>query len=499
MAWLFYLLGLSIAIEGALHVWFSRPALYFWSGLNFLFIIAIAVTTAFYFNIFGIAMIITCLYRVFNNLRILKGRMHQGYLRRATRRTGYWLATMQFAIAAALGLWRELSPNSHSVWLVFTLSQFLATIVLTLSLRHQLSHTRPPRLAKNYPDVQLPSLTVAIPARNETDDLQICLESLVASNYPKLEIIVLDDCSQNKHTPEIIRSFAHDGVRFIKGEEPKPTWLAKNQAYDQLARQASGEYIVFCGVDVRFAPDSLRQLVSQALSRKKRMISILPREQDGLGSPMAIVQSIRYWWELAPPRRMFRRPAVLSSCWLIERQTLLRAGGFAAVTRTISPEAYFAKVSMFNDGYSFLRSNSKLAIASAKQPIDQRETAIRVRYPQLHRRPEQVFLVTIAEIVFLLAPFLVAFLGGLWRIGFIAETLAILSCLALTADYWQMAHVTGLSRLPFALVGLPVMICSDIVILHRSMWQYEFSEVIWKGRNVCIPVMHAYPGLPKIN
>jgi len=72
-------------------------------------------------------------------------------------------------------------------------------------------------------------------------------------DYPKLEIIVLDDCSQNKHTPEIIRSFAHDGVRFIQGEHPKPTWLAKNQAYDRLAQESSGEFILFCGVDVRFS------------------------------------------------------------------------------------------------------------------------------------------------------------------------------------------------------------------------------------------------------
>jgi hypothetical protein len=30
------------------------------------------------------------------------------------------------------------------------------------------------------------------------------------------------------------------------------------------------------------------------------------------------------------------------------------------------------------------------------------------------------------------------------------------------------------------------------------MYKYEFREVIWKERNVCVPVMHVTPHLPKI-
>jgi hypothetical protein len=31
------------------------------------------------------------------------------------------------------------------------------------------------------------------------------------------------------------------------------------------------------------------------------------------------------------------------------------------------------------------------------------------------------------------------------------------------------------------------------------MWQYEFHEVLWKGRNVCLPVMRIIPNLPKLH
>jgi hypothetical protein len=33
----------------------------------------------------------------------------------------------------------------------------------------------------------------------------------------------------------------------------------------------------------------------------------------------------------------------------------------------------------------------------------------------------------------------------------------------------------------------------DLVVLHVSLWKYEFSSVEWKGRNVCIPVMQLAP------
>ena len=153
------------------------------------------------------------------------------------------------------------------MWSVVATLQLLAATVLLISTARGLKHTAwPARVRTHYEDGELPTLTVAIPARNETDDLQFCLESLVASDYPKMEIIVLDDRSQTRRTPDIIRSFAHDGVRFVLGEEPKETWLPKNQAYDRLLGEASGEIILFCGVDVRFVPDTLRKIVSEMLT-----------------------------------------------------------------------------------------------------------------------------------------------------------------------------------------------------------------------------------------
>lgn len=449
-------------------------------------------------NTLSVLLALVTLYRLFNLIRTRKGRMHEKYLRNVTKRTGLVLAITQIIFFGMWWLWSASTENRRVVWLGVAITQLVVGAILLVSTLRRLQHTKPTQPEKHYSDIALPTLSVAIPARNETQDLEECLVSLVGSNYPKLEILVLDDCSQNKRTPEIIRSFAHDGVRFIEGEQPKETWLPKNQAYDRLVREASGEYILFCGVDMRFDPTSLRKIISSMLARDKQMMSILPSRAKA-ANQSALLQAMRYWWELAPPRRLFRRPPVISSCWVIARKSLVLTGGFPAVSRSIVPEAFFARQLIANDGYSFIRSADMLGVLSVKSPAEQRDTAIRTRYPQLHRRPEFVFFVTLAELTLLVLPFITALAGWWLPVSGVTHVLAAIACVLLTITYVCVVRTTRVNSWLMSLVGQPIVALVDIAVLHISMWQYEFSEVQWKGRNVCIPVMHTYPHLPKID
>lgn len=450
-------------------------------------------------NLLSVGIALAGLYRVVNDIRVVYGRMHEAYLRRACRRTSLVLLTTQAVLFYGWWQWYQTPVNRKLLWLVIAGLQVAVAAVFLASTIRRLRHTKPDVSLDHVPQNELPSITIAIPARNETEDLRQCLQSIIANTYPKFEVIVLDDCSQNKRTPEIIRSFAHDGVRFVPGEEPKDTWLPKNQAYDRLVKESSGEYILFCGVDVRFKPDTIGRLVEMVRSKQKDMVSILPMHVNGAVQDTSLIQAMRYWWELVPPRRLFNRPSVISSCWIIRREALTKAGGFAAVTRSIVPEAYFAKQLIKTDGYSFVRSNALLGLESAKAPSDQRETAIRMRYPQLHRKPEQVFFYTLLETLFLLLPFVVAIAGTWLPIKLTTHILAIVGSVLLIASYSMAAVTTRVNSWLFSFIAFPFVVIIDLALMQKSMWQYEFSEVIWKGRNVCIPTMHVVPHLPKLN
>ncbi len=438
-------------------------------------------------------------YRVFNMLRVVEGRLQPQFLRHATFRTTYTLIGFQIFIAAIWLLNAVVKLSDHLWWLGLATAQLVAAGALLASTRRHLRTTLPPQIAKHLPDHDLPDVTICLPARNETQAMADCLRSLVASNYPKLEILVLDDCSQDR-TSDIIRTFAHDGVRFIKGDEAPTNWLAKNWAYKRLLDESTGDVLLFCGVDTRFEPDSLRMLVETMLTKEKRMMSVMPQcavpgSLDYRQS--SLLQSARYAWELCLPRRLFRRPPVLSSCWVAEKSFLRQAGGFAAVSNKMVPESYFAGAAAKNDGYSFVRATNELRITSLKSFSEQWDTAVRTGYPQLHRKPELVLALSAAQITFLVLPF-VLFAIALSRAQWSVATITGLAILCLLWVYVQVVRVTYGRFLFRSLLALPFAASLDICVRQYSMAKYEFSEVIWKGRNICMPVMQVIPKLPKV-
>jgi hypothetical protein len=494
-----YLLGagllLELAFEYVPFLWRARRVLALVAMLLTAF--ASGMLASYCCNVATVLFLTVSLYRVFNMLRVGESRMHEAYLKRALRRTSRALAFLQLLLVAGWWGWHQAAASPVWLWTALGALQVSAAAIFLWSLTRTLKHTHWPGSITPMADTELPTVTVAVPARNETEDLEACLRSLLASDYPKLEIIVLDDCSQTKRTSEIIRGFAHDGVRFVQGAEPSDTWLPKTQAYARLADEASGAYILFCGVDVRFGTQTLRQLMAHVHAKNKEMVSILPLRPEAAGS--ALTQALRYWWELVPPRRQFQRPPVLSTCWIIDRKALEHAGGFEAVARAITPEAYFAREAASHDAYGFLRANAGSGLTSLKTKQQQRDTAIRISYPQLHRRPENVAVLALFELGFLVLPFALVIVGLSLGMGWLAWALAVLASVLLALTYRMLTKFTRTAGQLSGGLGLPVAMLYNIVLVHASMWQYEFSVVEWKGRNICIPAMHVIPHLPKID
>lgn len=436
-------------------------------------------------------------YRCINLGRVAANRIQPDYLYHVSRQTALSLIGLQIAAAIVGGLsWQY---HLGSLWWESVLAglQLIATLALLAATLRHLRLVQPPRLRETFAEKDLPTLTVAIPARNETDDLEACLQSVVASTYPKLEVLVLDDCSQNKRTPEIIRTFAHAGVRFIAGEAPPENWLAKNYAYAQLAAEANGEVLLFCGVDTRFQPGSFDAIIRNFMQKRVSMVSVVPRNEPPQRiSPAAwFMQTSRYAWELALPRRLAQRPPVLSTCWLISRMGLKAAGGFEAVRRKGVPESYFARAAAATGGYRFLAADTAIGLTSQKKPAEQRATAIRTRYLQLHRKPELTAVVSILEFGLLLGP-LILLASAIMQQHVLLAVLPALSLAAVLIMYSRVFTVTYRRFYLRSVWLLPLAALYDIGLLNYSLWQYEFGEVIWKGRNVCIPVMRVVPNLP---
>jgi glycosyltransferase involved in cell wall biosynthesis len=159
------------------------------------------------------------------------------------------------------------------------LTVLLGVLLLSFAIRLELGIRRF-RIRRQYtPAIELPSVSVCVPARNETHAMTQCLERVLASDYPKMEIVVFDDESADD-TSVLINSFAHAGVRFVPGTSLPEGWLGKNHALEVLAREASGTYVIFLDVDTHIQPDTISQLVGYMTSEHLEMTSVIPGRHD---------------------------------------------------------------------------------------------------------------------------------------------------------------------------------------------------------------------------
>lgn len=435
-------------------------------------------------------------YRLISYFRIYAGRMHLSYIRNISLRTTAVLAGIQAELWLLLLLWRQYHPELPVILSVLAVIQFLIALSFYWCLQRHIKHSKQPITRQAYSTSELPSVTIAVAARNETDELIACLESLIASNYPKLEILVLDDCSQNRRTSEIIRSYAQRGVRFIPGGEPDSYWLARNYAYHKLAQAASGRYTLYCSTSIRLSADSIMKMVIYMLDNKKDMLSVLPGYSLAPGQN-GNLEAMRTAWELMPPRKYIGRPPVITSSWMVRTSALKKLGGFAAVSRMIIPETHFATVYADKDAYSFLPGNEYFGIRSAKDLSEQRKTAIRTYYPALHRRPENVLFFTALIAESCMVPLILIFALLFGAKFILISIISVITSIILLSAYYQLYRLMYGVRKCTSILSFGPALLWQLILLHYSMYKYEFSEVIWKDRNVCIPVMHVIPHLPK--
>ena len=451
----------------------------------------------FYFQDYSLAVSVLftfiCAFRSLNYARIVVGRTNPERLVGAGFRTSIILLALALAVTAVGYIGIDVS-NSFNIF-ILQLIQLVFALILSSFTFINIRKISKVLKSNTYTDSELPTVSICVPARNETEQLEVCINSLLASTYPKLEIIVLDDCSDDG-TPEIIKNFAQKGVRFIRGQEPDGTWLPKNKAYQQLLESATGKYVLFCGVDTRFAPQTIVKLVSTGLTNGLEMISVLPRRLTN-NSLSSLIQPMRYWWELALPRSIINSPPVLSTCWLVNRHELIQIGGFKSVKSSVLSERHIAKRFNMEQTYTFIKASDLIDVQTVKPLSDQRQTALRVRYPQVRRRPELILALFVYEISMMLLPYILL-IHGLVRFSTAIMILSLATILVNTVTHVAIVYISNPSNVPIALINYPVVIFCEIIIGVTSMIRYEFTSVTWKERNICLPVMKAIPRLPKI-
>lgn len=358
----------------------------------------------------------------------------------------------------------------------------LSTVAVIFLLLRTVWAVRRFRYRPAYSDVNvhnLPSISVCIAARNETHALAQCLERVLRSDYPKLEVLVLDDSSSDD-TSLIIKSFAQAGVRFIAGKALPPGWLGKNYAYQTLIDESSGEYVLFLDVDTVISTTTISQLTNQLLANKRSMISVLPRRVDSYRTS-ALFGTMRYYWELLLSTRT--NPPAASALWMVRQSTLDEAGiGLANYGMSVRPERHLARQLQKQKNYYYLIGSRKLGISYEKRVKSQYETALRLYYP-MSGRGFLPWLIAVLYVSLLIAPLLVSLMSGpsslyiwLWSVSlcvFTAITFGLFAYTSYGSFAWFLRVCFG-----------PLLLVQELILLTLSYLLYRMNKISWKGRLV---------------
>ncbi len=202
--------------------------------------------------------------------------------------------------------------------LALTFMQFAVLLAVAAYLTVNLLHLV--RLTPATEAVQpAPLVSVCVPARNEARDIERCLISLLAQDYPRFEVIAVDDHSTDG-TGAILERLSRQDARLtaLKGAALPEGWLGKPFALHQAQAKAKGEILLFTDADLFFEPHALTSSVHVLEQRQVDLLTLMP------GSRFVS------FWERAVQPVVFGMIAALSRFRRINRPEFTTAVGFGA-------------------------------------------------------------------------------------------------------------------------------------------------------------------------
>lgn len=149
----------------------------------------------------------------------------------------------------------------------------VAWMVIIVNSRISARHL--PTLIKTE-QTEMPKISVILPARDEEDYVGLCLRTLVKQDYPKYEIIAIDDRSEDA-TYSIMWAFARkypDLITVIKAPEKPAEWVGKTWACVQGCEKATGDLLLFTDADTEHKPDAMGLAVNHMLAKNLDVLTL---------------------------------------------------------------------------------------------------------------------------------------------------------------------------------------------------------------------------------
>jgi chlorobactene glucosyltransferase len=349
-----------------------------------------------------------------------------------------------------------------------------------------------PRLETTTPVLTMqPSVSLLIPARNEAAVIGQTVRNLLAQTYPRFEVILLDDDSDDD-TISIARNAGQDNpnLKILSGAPLPSGWLGKNWACHQLAQAAGGEWLIFTDADVRWTSHALVALVAEMERSRADLLAVWPTQQtitwgERLVVPLMALAVIGYL--PLPLVHHTRRPSLAAATGqllVFRREAYMAIGGHTAVRGKILEDVLLAR--------RIKRYGLRLRLADAANIISCRMYR---SWPEVRDgfaknilagygdRVLWLALATVFHWLVFIAPWLWLALGWIEGAppGWPGWPLLLVS---LGVGVRMLTAAVTRQRLGDALLmPLSVLLMTRIAI-QGVWWRWRYGGLFWKGRTI---------------
>ncbi|HTS88185.1 MAG TPA: glycosyltransferase family 2 protein [Gemmatimonadales bacterium] len=190
---------------------------------------------------------------------------------------------------------------------------------------------RSPRLTA-FPAASRGLVSVIVPARNEASTIDTVIRSILATTYPAIELIVVDDRST-----DATRTLAEQAVgadpraRVLAGEPLPDGWYGKPWALEQGYRAARGDFLLFTDADTRHTPELIGRAVGAIEATAADLLTIAPRQRCVTLWERLIMPQVIYLLALRFHPRLVNRARHRSEVIAIGQFILVRRPAYEAI------------------------------------------------------------------------------------------------------------------------------------------------------------------------
>jgi glycosyltransferase involved in cell wall biosynthesis len=178
-----------------------------------------------------------------------------------------------------------------------------------------------------------PLVSIVLPTYNGSEYIRQSIDSCLNQTYRNIELIIVDDCSTDE-TPDIIKSYKDERIKYIRHERNKRLPTALNTGF----ANSKGEFLTWTSDDNYYAPEAIEKMKKVLMNNKCDFV---------------YCDFYRFENENLQNRRIKKLPDILSldknndvgACFLYSKKVRDAVGNYDPTTELAEDYDYWIRVS----------------------------------------------------------------------------------------------------------------------------------------------------------